>query len=73
MSEKENPFTGTTYECTCDYTYTCSACEKVRQMYAEEKYQEKMNEWIASSIQKIAKQLNVELETLPEKPTWGDW
>ena len=71
--EKENPYTGTTYECTCDYTYTCRNCEAVRQMYAEERYQEKMNEWIASSLEKIAKQLNVELEPLPEKPTWRDW
>jgi len=73
MSEKENPYTGTTYECTCDYSYTCSACEKVRQMYAEERHKEEMDEWIATSIEKIAQHLSVPIENRPKKPTWRDW
>jgi hypothetical protein len=68
MSEKENPYTGTTYECTCDYTYTCRNCEMVREVYAERRHREGMDEWLASSLQKIAKQLNIELDEQPVKP-----
>lgn len=66
--EKQNPYTGITYECRCDYSYTCGPCEDVRRMYAEHRYREELEEWAATSLQKIAAALGIQLEPKPQKP-----
>ena len=64
-TKKWNELSKEYYDCKCDYSYTCDACQAIRKQFAKDAYEEKMRDWIAESILLIADRLNIEL---PEKP-----
>lgn len=66
--QKLNEYTGQYYECRCDYSYTCEACQEVRAEFVRRQTQASREQWIIDSIKKIAKANGVELEDPPEYP-----
>ena len=63
---KTNDYTGKQYECTCDYSYTCRECSKVREEFAKRACEKAKQTWIISSIQAIASKLEIKLDPVPE-------
>jgi hypothetical protein len=57
------------YECTCDYSYTCDACLRIRLEFQWREYQEELREWTVDAIRKIADTLNIHLDAPPKKPS----
>lgn len=58
---KTNPYTGQEYECACDYTYSCAACDSVREEFAVRKRAEERADWVIAAVKQIADHLGIEL------------
>ena len=69
---KTDEYTGRQYECTCDYSYTCDECTRMRMEFQWREYQEELREWTVDAVQKIATALNIKLDTPPKKPNKYD-
>lgn len=62
---KTNEYTGATYECKCDYTYTCAGCEAVRTAFASSKQRQARDEWIVDTLKRIAEKLEIDIGEPP--------
>ena len=62
---KTNPYTGKSYECKCDYSYTCTDCHEVREEYARRARVQSRQDWIVDTLLKICAHLKLDVPPPP--------